>query len=83
MLQMRWTSPPTPVGIGDCGARGCGRTWFVLGGLLLSATMMVLGLESGNHPEHSADFTRTAGIWIVGLIVGIVLLVALNHRDAL
>ena len=55
--------------------------WFVLGALLLSAMMLVLALESGNHPEHSAEFTRTAGIWIVGLVVGIVLMVALKRRD--
>ena len=55
--------------------------WFVLGVLLLFAMMMVLGFESGNHPEHSAEFTRTAGIWVVGLVVGIVLLIALNRRD--
>ena len=54
--------------------------WLVLGGLLLFGMMMVLGLESGNHPEHSADFTRTAGIWLGGIVVGIVL-IALTRRD--
>jgi len=55
--------------------------WSVLGGLLLLAMMMYMGLESESDPEHSAEFTRTAGIWIVGLVVGIVLMVALKRRD--
>ena len=43
--------------------------WVVLGAFLLLAVLAMLGLESGNHPEHPAEFARLAGIWLVGWIV--------------
>jgi membrane protein DedA with SNARE-associated domain len=56
--------------------------WVVLGGLLLFALLMVLGLESGNHPEHSAELTRLAGVWLAGTLLGVVAIVVIRRATS-
>lgn len=46
--------------------------WATLGGLLLMGMIMYMGLEDSPRPEHVADFNRTGGIWILGIVVGVV-----------
>ncbi len=56
--------------------------WIALGGFYLLALLIVLGLESGNHPEHSAEFTRLAGLWLAGMVLGVVAIVVLRRMTA-
>ena len=73
--RLRWTLALTALGVALV-------VWIVFGGLFLFAMLMVLGLESGDHPEHSAEFTRLAGLWLVGTVVGVGAIVVMRRRTA-
>jgi hypothetical protein len=73
--RLRWSVLLVALGLGLVG-------WVSVGALILLALLAVLGLESGNHPEHAAEFTRLAAIWLVGTIVGIVAIAVTRRRTA-